>query len=432
MSRTPTSAILGRQAELDEIERFLDAVVGGSSRLAAAVRSGGHRQDHALDGRDRRLPGQRGFQVVSAQPTEVETGLAFAALGDLLGPLLEAPIPDLPEPQRDALDAALLRAVDRRRRRIRSAFRSRPSTSFALLRPKRPSSSRSTMCRWLDEASVPRARLLHPAPPGGSRRFPRSRGARPTLDQPLPHWLATLPPDRFTRLDVGPLSMDETDALLRGRLELKLSRPVLTRLHSISGGTPFYAIELGRELQARGTWATPEALEVPRSLDRLVGARIAALEPSADEVALFAAALAPPDGARPRRRARLGADAAPGWMPPSAAGVLEVAGDAVRFTHPLLAAAAYSRAGPDRRRSVHERLAEVVTEPEERARHLARTAVGRRCLGRASARGRIRRSPPGAALRRWLPNLSVESARLTPARRGRRPASAPTSPRPST
>ena len=59
-----------------------------------------------------------------------------------------------------------------------------------------------------------------------------------------------------------------------------------------------------------------------------------------------------------------------------AAGVLETADDGIRFAHPLLAAATYSRATPSRRREVHERLAEFATEPEERARHLARTAVG--------------------------------------------------------
>ena len=206
--------------------------------------------------------------------------------------------------------------------------------------------------------------------------------------------------------------MDETGDLLRRRLELNLSRSVLSRLHAISGGTPFYAMELGRELKHRGTSASAEALEVPRSLDRLVGARIAALGPSADDVALFAAALAPPTV--PVLVAALGSErTAAGLDDAVAAGVLEVAGDAVRFTHPLLAAAAYSRARPDRRRSVHERLAEVVTEPEERARHLARTAVGAdasvaRALEEASVVAARRGASEVAA------ELSVESARLTP------------------
>src|SRR6185312_2830665 len=108
------------------------------------------------------------------------------------------------------------------------------------------------------------------------------------VDEPLPPWLASGAPERLRRLDIGPLSVDETGTLLRDRLRLSLSRPVLARLHAISGGTPFYAIELGRDLQARGVWDTPDALAVPRSLERLLGARIAALEPAGDEVALVA------------------------------------------------------------------------------------------------------------------------------------------------
>ena len=186
-----------------------------------------------------------------------------------------------------------------------------------------------------------------------------------------------------------PASLDDTGALLRRHLGLKLSRPVLARLQAISGGTPFYAIELGHDLQLRGAWATPESLEVPRSLDRLVGARVDALDPAADEVALYAAALAHPTTSV--LDAALGSDrTAAGLEGAVAANVLAVDGDGVRFVHPLLAAAAYGRASPGRRRSVHERLAEVVTEPEERARHLSR-AVGRAPMSRSRGRSRMGR-----------------------------------------
>ena len=82
---------------------------------------------------------------------------------------------------------------------------------------------------------------------------------------------------------------------------------------------------------------------MPRSLDRLVGDRVDALDPAADEVALFAAALAHPTTSV--LVAALGSDrTAAGLEGAVAAGVLEVAGDDVRFAHPLLAAAAYGRA----------------------------------------------------------------------------------------
>jgi ATP/maltotriose-dependent transcriptional regulator MalT len=412
VSRRPgpsASSLLGRRAELDQIERFLDAVDGGASRIVLLSGPAGIGKS-TLWAAGLHIARVRGLQVVSAQPTEVETGFAFAALGDLLGPVLEPALPDLPEPQRDALDAALLR--------VAAATPPHPlGVSLATLHVLRAVAAQAPVlvaiddAPWLDEAS---ARAVEFA----IRRLQTDRvgfllarrAAAP--GEPLPRWLAALPPDRLTRLDIGPLSMAETGALLRERLGLTLARPVLARLHAISGGTPFYAIELGRELQLRGAWATPKALAVPRSLERLIGGRLAALDPTADEIALFAAALGQPtvrvlEAAIGSERATAGLDGA------EAAGVLEVAGDAVRFSHPLLAAAAYGRAAPERRRAMHERLAQVVTEPEERARHLARTAVGPdEAIARALEDGAAVAARRGAS--EVAAELAEEAARLTP------------------
>jgi DNA-binding CsgD family transcriptional regulator len=56
-------------------------------------------------------------------------------------------------------------------------------------------------------------------------------------------------------------------------------------------------------------------------------------------------------------------------------GVLVTEDARVRFTHPLLASAVYALASDARRRHLHGRLAEVVTDAEERARHLAQSAT---------------------------------------------------------
>jgi tetratricopeptide (TPR) repeat protein len=53
------------------------------------------------------------------------------------------------------------------------------------------------------------------------------------------------------------------------------------------------------------------------------------------------------------------------------ASIIRIDGDAIEFSHPLLAAAAYTLPGPERRRRWHDRLAEVVDDPEARGRHLA-------------------------------------------------------------
>lgn len=50
----------------------------------------------------------RGFRVLSARPSEAETGLAFAGVGDLLSREADEVLPELPPVQRRALEAALL------------------------------------------------------------------------------------------------------------------------------------------------------------------------------------------------------------------------------------------------------------------------------------------------------------------------------------
>ena len=56
------------------------------------------------------------------------------------------------------------------------------------------------------------------------------------------------------------------------------------------------------------------------------------------------------------------------------AGVLVSERGRIRFTHPLLASAIYGSVSQEQRRQLHRRLAEVVGDPEERARHLALSA----------------------------------------------------------
>jgi DNA-binding CsgD family transcriptional regulator len=403
-------AILGRDAEVRLLEAFLDEVTGGRAGVVVLSGSAGVGKttlwSTGVDSARR-----RGFRVAVARPTEVETGLSFAALGDLLGPFLDAAMPELPEPQRVALDAALLRApVDRPPHPL--------GVSLGTLQVLRAASAAGPILvavddgPWLDEAS---ARAIEFAIRRVTTEPIGFLVARRTTagDEPLPAWLATAPDDRLRRIEVGPMSIDEIGALLRDRLALALTRPVLARLHAISGGTPFYALELGRDLQQRGAWRSPEALETPRALDRLVGERIAALSPGADVLTLHASALAQPTG--PLLGAALGAEPARAGLAESeAAGILEVDGEAVRFSHPLLAAAAYHRARPDRRRAVHAHLATIVSDPEERARHLARSADGP-----DAAVADALDEAAGAAIRRGASEvaaeLAAEAARLTPA-----------------
>ena len=405
------SSLLGRQDELAEIGRFLDAIEGGQSRLFLLSGQAGIGKTTLWEAGIRAAQ-ERGVRVVTSRPTEVETGLAFAALGDLSGhcSIRRRRIC----PRRSARPSTRPCSVPRRRRRPSRSGYSALAVLHVLRRAatERPLILAIDDVPWLDDPSV---RALEFA----VRRLDDDRVglllARRTAatDDPLPTWLASVPTDRLARRHVGALSIDAIDGLLRSRLGLDVSRPVVTRLHRISGGTPFYALELGRELQARGVPATMAALTVPRSLDDLIGARFATLDAAAADVALHASALSQPT--RAILDAAIGADrVASGLRGCLDAGVLEVDDARIRFTHPLLATAAYGRATLDERRRVHERLADVVAEAEERARHLARAGVEpNEAVASAIEAGGIvaaRRGAPDAAA-----DLFEEAARLTPA-----------------
>jgi DNA-binding CsgD family transcriptional regulator len=93
--------------------------------------------------------------------------------------------------------------------------------------------------------------------------------------------------------------------------------------------------------------------------------------------------------------------------------VIEISGEFVRFTHPLLASAYYAAAPAPRCRELHRTLAEIIEDVEERARHLAlgAEAPDRKialALEQAASSAARRGAPDTAAL------LLEDAVRLTP------------------
>jgi tetratricopeptide (TPR) repeat protein len=210
-------------------------------------------------------------------------------------------------------------------------------------------------------------------------------------------------PVTLQRVPIGPLPEEAMTRLLRARAERGLTRPTLLRLHRISEGNPLFALEIARALTERGVRPAPgEPLPVPEDLQELLGARLAALPSSAADGLLIVAAAARPTEdlvvAAAERRDR----AAAGMRSAEEAGVLQRAGGRLGFTHPLLGSTVYAEATPHARRSVHRRLAELVDDPEERARHLALAAGDphlhvARALEEAGRHARARGAPDAAA-----------------------------------
>ena len=178
----------------------------------------------------------------------------------------------------------------------------------------------------------------------------------------------------------------------------------------MAGGNPFYALELGRALQRSGETPAPgEPLPVPQNLRELVRDRLVVLPTSTRDALAVAAALSQPTLTL-LRDAGHQADA---LQPAAEAHILEVHGDALRFTHPLLASAAYENVDAIARRELHRRLAGVVDDEEERSRHLALAvdtpdADVATALERAATHARARGASAAAA------ELGEQARRLTP------------------
>ncbi|MGH7481104.1 MAG: hypothetical protein ACRELV_03040, partial [Longimicrobiales bacterium] len=209
--------------------------------------------------------------------------------------------------------------------------------------------------------------------------------------------------------------------MIRTRLDPKVPRPLLVRIHEVSGGNPFFALEIARGLERRGVRPRPgDTLPIPASLGALVRERVTALGTDARAALLVAAACSRPTAALVRAAA--GDDALDALDGAISAAVIEPVADAIEFTHPLLASVLYGDASPPERREAHARLALVAIEPEERARHMGRAAEGpdaavAAALDTAALIARARGAPSTAA------ELCLQARALTPADRVRDAAS---------
>jgi DNA-binding CsgD family transcriptional regulator len=406
-----TVEIIGRRDELAAFERFLDIVPSGPAALFVEGAAGIGKTrlwQHALDSaRD------RGFRVLSARSGGAEVQLAFAGLADLLGDALDDVLPALPPPQRRALAIALLledvRGVPPDQRAVSAAF----FGALGLLAAERPVVVAVDDLQWLDADSAFvlafAARRLESEPVGllGTVRLAPEE-AEPT------ELARAIGDERLTRLPLGPMSVSAVYELIRARLDFPLPRSLLLRVHETSEGNPFLALELARELQHTGRDVPPdEPLPVPHRVRELVLARLARLPESAHETLLTAAALSQPTlDLLERATSKRAVD---DIRAATEAGVLELDGTQVRFTHPLLASIHYESAPPSRRRKVHGRLAHVATDGEERARHLALAADGpdeevAAALAAAVAVAEARGAVPAAA------DLAARAVALTPPR----------------
>jgi DNA-binding CsgD family transcriptional regulator len=363
------NVIIGREQELGAVEAFVAGQDDRPASLLIEGEAGSGKTTLWLAGCE--AARSAGDRVLVARPLQAETGFAFAGIADLLTETTEV-IAELPDPQERALRVALL---------LESAGES-PADERAVglgllgvlqrLALVEPVVVAVDDIQWLDG---PSARVLMFA---AHRLDAAEVGFLITLRLEERSRLAIDPEralPRLTRIRVPPLAPEDVHHLIRARLGRILSPPTLREIHATSGGNPLFALELARALPADSTdRRSGGRIVVPKSLRDLVGARISELPDETRDVLLLASALADP--ALDVVSTAAGADAKRALEPAVAAEVVELDHGRVRFTHPLLAAAAYEGSDAERRRAAHAVLAQLAVGPEERARHLALAAEG--------------------------------------------------------
>ena len=381
--------LVGRDAELEVVRHYLDLLAAGPAGLVIRGEPGIGKTSvwsTAIE-----MASERGARVLTARPVEAELALGYAALGDLLQGIADEVMPALFEPRANALSAALSLAAD-----------PEPGNpvlvGLATLSALRVLASTSTVVvavddvQWLDPPSARAiafaARRVDDAPIGFAICL------RDGHKDPLQ--IASALGDRSVEIQLSGLSLGATGHLVRERIVRAIPHRRLRSIHERAAGNPFFALEIAR--------AAPDSDALPAALGDLVRRRLETARGGEPAVELLAVLGPLPVSAFPDPTAL---DAA------VTDGVLVEREGEVRFAHPLLAAGAYERIPPARRRELHRHAAASAETIEQRARHLALAAPGpdpgvALTLDEAARSARGRGAPETAA------DLVAQARRLTP------------------
>ena len=408
------SRVVSRPEEGRAVAAFLGAAATGPACLVAEGEPGIGKTTLCLSAVE--SAEERGFLVLSARPAEAESVLAYASLADILSGVDSSVLTELPRPQRLAIDRVLLQAESEDLTTDQRAVGAGFLSVIELLAEKTPVLVAIDDLQWLDPSSrnviafATRRLSARVGVFGTVRTHPDDGGGAAS-------WLQLPQPDGVGRLHITPLSLGGLNAVITQRLGRSLSRPAIVRIQEVSGGNPFYALELARAMddEVRGT-----DLPLPMTLSELVRARIGSLDESARDVLLAMACQATPTVELVSRATEIDAEDVVAQLEDvEGKGIVGIDGHRLRFAHPLLARGLYTDATPARRRSMHRRLAAIVDEPELKARHLAKAAthgdeLTLTALDEAADIARSRGAPAAAA---ELLDLAIDLGGGTPQRR---------------
>jgi hypothetical protein len=375
----------GRRRECDLLDRLLDSVRAGESRVLVVSGEPGVGKTALLDYLVEQASGCR---MAHAAGVESEMELVYAGLHQLLTPMLDR-LERLPAPQANAL---------------RTAFGLSPGSApdrflvglaalslLAEVAEEHPLVCLVEDAQWLDQAS---SRVLGFV----ARRLAAESVGMVFAARILGDELVGLP-----ELVVQGLREADARALLDSVLTGPLDPRVHDRIVAEAGGNPLALVELPRGVtsaELAGGFALPDAMPLSGRIEESFRRRLEPLPE--DSLRLLQLAAADPVGDPVlvwRAAERLGI-ATEATTPTAEAGLVEF-GARVRFRHPLVRSAVYRSASLQERQEVHRALAEASDpelDPDRRAWHWAQAAPGpdeevaaelERSAGRAQGRGGV-------------------------------------------
>lgn len=361
------SQLVGRATE---VARAIEVAVGSKPELAVLIEGApGIGKTVVLEAAID-AAAATGALVLQTRPGEAEMRMPLLGLHDLLGPVVPEALASLSPPQRSRLEVALGigAATD-------GADVDEGQLAVAVLNLLRGLAARRRVVlaiddlQWLDSSTAAildvalgrlrdaNIRLLATARPG-------TESGRLSVER--------LFRDRHVRLDLRGLDLGELHRLIADRLDPPLARPALVRIHEITRGNPFHALELARSLSADGAPGGGLNAALPADVGVLLRQRIEQLAPTVQEVVALVALSPRQSNERVARvldipmveletRAGAAVDA----------GLLGVTDRGLSLAHPLVGSAARQVLGQAGTRAMHLRLAAVVDDPDEAAIHLS-------------------------------------------------------------
>ena len=380
---TARRPLLGRDREIEVLEEVLTAALGGTAGFLVVAGEAGIGKSSLLQELTA-MATELGCLTLAGNSSEYEHDLPFGLFTDALDAYLASM--DTPALQRLAMDrlgavaavfpsmASIDQAVEyptsaTERFRVHRAVRE----LLERVATRRPLVLVLDDLHWSDDASLELISYLVRHPPDAEVLV--AMALRP--GQGDPNVIRMIDGIRNSTtvhdLEPAPLSLEDVRALVgKGAAEL----------HRVSGGNPFYALQLARSGSTLPDIRTPETLDVPVTVARAILGELAGLSPGSRVLADAAAVVGDPFEIEVAAAAVGSAedevfDQLDELVWKDLVRVIEVP-RRFRFRHPIVRSAIYSSCAPGTRLAYHRRVAEFLetrgAPAGERAYHVEQAA----------------------------------------------------------